>query len=93
MILFNNLNKAMTKYPNAKICTKRGRYFRRRLRNIIEPGMFYICLHSRAVQWDCGCSFGCDCCQYTHSCPECAYKLTSDQLIIPFILIKKTDLP
>ncbi len=92
MMLFNNLNKAMDKYPNAKICAKKGRYFRRRLHNITQPGTFYICLHNKAVQWNCGCSVSCDCCKYEYECPECAYKLTSDQLVIPFILIRKTDL-
>ena len=30
-----------------------------------------ICEHEGIKDWDCACSFGCDCCNLHYSCPNC----------------------
>ena len=39
-----------------------------------------VCTHENKVAWDCGCSWGCDCCSYSFHCNDCNSKLVIDFL-------------
>jgi len=39
-----------------------------------------VCTHESIKDWDCGCSWGCVMCKYSHECNDCGNKLTHDFL-------------
>ena len=86
METYSTLQEALNNCQEARLIYAKGKK-RKTLYKINRDNAFTICRHERTQPWDCGCSWGCDCCNLYYECLDCKFFL--QRIDIPYILVNE----